>query len=320
MRNQRTELGLGIWLIIGCGSAAQAQNITGYRYWFNDDVAAATVVDLAPTPVLDAELILSSEALPAGHHLATIQFRDADGLWGAPWTEHFVRRAPTVNAIEYWFNDEVDDAVTVAVTPEAAPLITAPLDANDLSVGYHTATVRTIDGIGERSVPYTVPFIRNGGEITGYEYWIDADIAERVSNPIGPSGAVELLADLPVPTTAGPHEFTIRFRDADGGWSVPLSTTFDYFVGFEELPGLSNFLLFPNPANAELGLRLEAAQPSDLDVSILDATGRTVIAASNWRVSGLVLRNWDISALSPGTYQVRIADGDHQVRIPFVKQ
>ncbi len=320
MRNQRTKHLLGACLALLLACAVQGQNITGYRYWFNDDVSATTVVDLAPATVVEAELVLNSAALPVGHHLATIQFRDADGQWGAPWTEHFVQRGATVNMLEYWFDDEVGDAVTASVTPDTAPLINVPLNSGGLDIGFHTVTVRTIDAYGEHSVPYTVELARNGGVITGYEYWIDDAVADRVNNPIGPAGTVDLIAGLPVPTSEGAHTFTIRFRDADGGWSVPLSSTFDFFLGQDEIPGLSNYLVFPNPATSELGLRLDAAQANKLEISILDATGRTVESMGSWSVLGLAQNSWDISSLAHGSYQLRISGSDHQIQIPFVKQ
>lgn len=320
MLNQRTKHLLGTCLALLMAGAVQGQNITGYRYWFNDDVSAATEVDLAASPVVEAELVLNSAALPVGHHLATIQFRDADGHWGAPWTEHFVQRGATVNALEYWFDDEVGDAVTAGVTPGTAPLINVPLNSGDLDIGFHTVTVRTIDSYGERSVPYTIGLARNGGTITGYEYWIDDAVEGRTSNPIGPAGTVDLVANLPVPTTEGEHTFTIRFRDAHGGWSVPLSSTFNFFLGLDEIPGVSNYLVFPNPATSELGLRLDAAHANELDVSILDATGRTVKSMGAWSVMGLAQNSWDISSLARGSYQLRISGSDRQIRIPFVKQ
>lgn len=319
MRNTKTRTLLPA-LIALAASTAQAQNITGYRYWFDDNVDAATTVDVTPTPELEAALSLNSAALPAGHHLATIQFRDADGHWGAPWTEHFTQKGGTVNAIEYWFDDNVGNATTTSVTPGTAPLIATPLDATALPVGLHLVTVRTVDASGERSVPYTVAFARNGGMITGYEYWIDEAIADRTAGSIGPAGVVDLVSSLPVPTTDGAHLFTIRFHDADGGWSVPLSSTFNFFIGMDELPGMGNYLVFPNPAVDKLTLRLDAARAAMLDLSLLDASGRVVGGHNKWSVMGTVQFGMDISALTRGSYQLLIAEGDHQVRIPFVKQ
>lgn len=301
-------------------SSAKAQNITGYRYWFNDNIADATVVSTAPAPALDAEIILNSASLPPGHHLATIQFRDADGLWGAPWTSLFVQRSGTVNAIEYWFDDEVADATTASVTPGPMPLITAPLDATALPVGFHTVTVRTIDEQGQRSVPFTENFTRNGGAITGYEYWIDDAIADRTIADIGPAGVVDLIEALPVPTTEGPHTFTIHFRDADGGWSVPLSSSFNFIIGVDEIPGVSNYLLFPNPVNEQFSLRVDAATAKGLSIEVLDASGRTVQALGAWNVQGTTHRSWDASALAPGRYLLRISSEDRSMQMPFVKQ
>lgn len=301
-------------------NTAGAQNITGYRYWFNDDVSAATVVNTAPSPAVDAEIILNSSSLPPGHHLATIQFRDADGLWGAPWTSLFVQRSGTVNAIEYWFDDEVGNATTASVTPGAAPLITAPLDASALPVGFHTVTVRTIDAQGERSVPFTENFTRNGGAITGYEYWIDDAIADRTIADIGPAGVVDLIEALPVPTTDGPHTFTIHFRDADGGWSVPLSSSFNFIIGVDEIPGVSNYLLFPNPVNEQLSLRVDAAEAVNLHIDVLDVSGRTAQGLGIWNALGSTHRSWDASFLAPGRYLLRISSEDRTMQMPFVKQ
>jgi len=319
MRNTKTRLLLPALIALAAGTA-HVQNITGYRYWFDDDVDAATTVDVTPTPELDAALSLNSAALPAGHHLATIQFRDADGHWGAPWTEHFTQKGGTVNALEYWFNDDVANAATASVTPGTAPLITTPLDATALSVGFHTVTVRSVDAAGERSVPYTVAFARNGGVITGYEYWIDEAIADRTTGNIGPAGVVDLIDNLPVPTTDGSHLFTIRFHDADGGWSVPLSSAFTFFVGIAEIPGVSNYLLFPNPVTDRLSLRLDAADARPLQIEVLDAAGRIVRQLGTWNVAGTMHNTWDASMLAGGSYVLRIGSGGRSMQIPFVKQ
>ncbi|MBK9512544.1 MAG: T9SS type A sorting domain-containing protein [Flavobacteriales bacterium] len=298
---------------------AEAQNITGYRYWFNDDVAAVNVVDLAPMPAIDQEPTLTSVTLPLGHHLVTLQFRDADGRWSAPWTTHFVQRGTTVDHLEYWFNDDVANSTSVSVTPGEAPVMSEPLASNSLPIGFHTVTVRTVDARGERSVPYTTGFTRNGGAIAGYEYWLDDAYEDRTGADIGPTGTLDLIAALPVPTTEGDHLITIRFRDAEGGWSVPLSSTFSFFVGLEEIAGVSNYLIFPNPVNEQLSLRVDATIPTDLRIQVTDAGGRTVQHLDRWIASGIAHHSWDISALAQGTYLLRISSAGQSIHMPFVK-
>jgi hypothetical protein len=301
-------------------ATAKAQNITGYRYWFNDDVATATIVDLPPSTVTDQTFTLSSNTLPVGHHLVTLQFRDADGTWSAPWTSHFTQRGTTVSALEYWFNDEPSGSTTVNVTPGSAPLMNEPLNSTALPVGFHIVTVRTIDGLGERSVPFTAGFTRNGGLISGYEYWLDDVVADRITEDIGPGATVDLIDALPVPTTEGDHLFTIRFRDTDGDWSVPLSSTFSFTVGLNEIPGVSNYLLFPNPVSDQLSLRVDAMDATVLHVQVLDASGRTALAFENWSASGRAHHSWDIASLARGTYLLRITSADRSIHLPFVKQ
>lgn len=301
-------------------AGVQAQNLTGYRYWFNDDLTTMMVVDIVPTPVLDTELTLNSASLPTGHHLVTIQFRDADGHWSAPWTTTFAQRGTAVSALEYWFNDDPASTVTTNLTPGTAPQYAGALNTSAMPLGFHTITLRAVDSRGVRSVPYTVQFSRNGGAITGYEYWIDDAIADRMSGSIGPDGTVDLIASLPVPTTEGDHLFTIRFRDAEGGWSVPLSRTFSFVVGIDEIPGLSNYLLYPNPASADITLRVDATEHRMVDVDVLDASGRTVVRSGSWSVDGTAHRAWDVSGLAPGRYVLRLMSGDRVMQIPFVKQ
>jgi len=301
-------------------AGVQAQNLTGYRYWFNDDLTTMTVVDIVPTPVLDTELTLNSASLPTGHHLVTIQFRDADGHWSAPWTTTFAQRGTAVSALEYWFNDDPASTVTTNLTPGTAPQYAGALNTSAMPLGFHTITLRAVDSRGVRSVPYTVQFSRNGGAITGYEYWIDDAIADRMSGSIGPDGTVDLIASLPVPTTEGDHLFTIRFRDAEGGWSVPLSSTFSFVVGMDEIPGVSNYLLFPNPVVEHIALRVDADTPRTLQVDVLDATGRTVQQLGSWSVTGVTQGTWQASSLAPGRYLLRMTSGEHLMQIPFVKQ
>lgn len=320
MRNLKIHTLITALALLSGISSAQAQNITGYRYWFNDNVGALVEMSLAPTAVVDAELVLNSASLAPGHHLATIQFRDADGHWGAPWTSHFVQRGATVNAIEYWFNDDAGATTTTAVTPGIAPEIDEALTASTLPVGFHTVTVRTVDARGERSVPYTVNFTRNGGAITAYEYWIDEAIADRSTGSIGPAGTVDLIAELPVPTTEGDHTFTIRFRDEAEGWSVPLSSAFSFVVGMDEIPGVNNYLLFPNPVAEQMSLRIDAVDARTLQVEVLDATGRVIQQLGSWNVSGVGHNTWDTSSLAPGSYLLRISSCERAIQLPFVKQ
>ncbi len=297
-----------------------AQNITAYRYWFDDDIANLVNVPVTATPDMNTTISFNSASLAIGYHLVTVQFKDADAHWSSPYTSVFSQKGATLTELQYWFDDATATATQLPVTPSANLNLSADLDASALSLGLHQVTLRGKDARGEWSVPYTTMITRGGGQITGYEYWINDQVADRVMNTIGPADVVDLISDLPLNTPPGDHTFTIRFRDEAEGWSVPITTTVAVYMGIEELPGVNSILLFPNPVQDQLTLRLDASVSSAYDVSIFDATGRMVAAPTHWQVAGLVHRSWDTAALAPGTYTIRITNGDRAAHLPFIKQ
>ncbi|MBL0045813.1 MAG: T9SS type A sorting domain-containing protein, partial [Flavobacteriales bacterium] len=137
---------------------------------------------------------------------------------------------------------------------------------------------------------------------------------------IGPSGVVDLIADLPTGVPAGTHFFTIRFSGTNGTWSAPLTTQFNSFVSIEELPGISDLVLFPNPVSNELGLRLSTDEARTLNLQVLDISGAVVRDLSSWTVSGTTYRNWDISDLASGSYLLRVENDTATWSTRFVKQ
>lgn len=301
-------------------STAHTQNITSYRYWFNDDIANLVNVPVTATPEMNTLISFNSAGLAIGYHTVTVQFKDADSHWSSPYTSVFSQKGGSLTALEYWFNDDVAGSTQLPVTATANLDLNATLDASALPVGLYQLTMRGLDDRGERSVPYTTIITRGGGQITGYEYWIDDQVADRVMNSIGPASLVDLISDLPLSSANGDHSFTIRFHDEAEGWSVPITTTFTFIVGIEELPGVNSVLLFPNPVSDNLTLRLDVSTASVLQVSMLDATGRIIAAPEEWGVQGSSHRTWATGHLAAGTYTLRIATSDHAINLPFIKQ
>ncbi|MEZ4739210.1 MAG: T9SS type A sorting domain-containing protein [Flavobacteriales bacterium] len=228
-------------------------------------------------------------------------------------------RAQTITEYRYWINDDQATLATASIGPAAAVQLNAILALPALTKDFNTITIQFKDSNGEYSAPQTAWFTKNSGAVNGYQYWIDDAIGNSTSGTIGPNNTVNLIADLPTGTTGGTHFFTIRFSSANGGWSVPLTTQFDFFNSVEELTGVNDLLLFPNPVTNELGLRLNAAEASTLKLQILDVSGAIVRDLSTWSVVGTTYRNWDISDLASGTYLLRMSDGGGSWSTRFVK-
>lgn len=299
---------------------AQAQSIDAYRYWYDDAVSAAVTTTVAATPELVLNSALPTGSLAPGFHRFSMQARDTDGKWSVPYTTWFTRSSTTVNGYRYWLNDDPATVVTGTLPAAGTVDLNSAVAMGSLTRHYNLVTIQFREGDGLYSAPITRAFVRGTGEVNGYEYWIDDAIADRTANSIGPAGAANLIADLPVPTTVGDHVFTIRFSSMKGTWSVPLSSTFSYVVGIKELPGITDLLLFPNPATDQLGLRLNSDASRTLQLEVLDADGKQVLVLDPWAVQGSGWRNWDISGLAPGTYLLRIIGEQGGWTTRFVKQ
>lgn len=298
---------------------AQAQNIDAYRYWYDDATADAVTTTVAPVSELVVNTAFPTGGMEVGYHRISIQARDTDGKWSVPRSTWFTRSATTADGYRYWLNDDPATLVAATLTPGATVDLNAAL-ATSVTRPFNLVTIQFRESDGLFSVPFTKAFVRNTGEVDGYEYWMDEAIGDRVTNDIGPAGVVDLIADLPTGLTTGTHTFIIRFRSVHGPWSVPLTTQFTSFVGIEELPGITDLLLFPNPVTDELGLRLSTDAARTLNLHVLDISGAVVRDLSTWSVNGTTYRNWDISDLASGSYLLRMSDGTGTWSTRFVKQ
>jgi hypothetical protein len=298
---------------------AHGQSIDAYRYWFDDASASAVTTPVAPTPELVLSTNLPTGTMEPGYHRFTLQVRDDAGFWSVPHTTYFVRNSGMMNAYRYWLNDDVSTLVNTDLTPGSTVDLNTLLATSGMDRPFNLVTLQFREADGTWSAPITQAFSRNSGPVDGYEYWIDDEIDERVTTSISAANVVDLIAELPVPTEWGDLLFTIRFRSTNGEWSVPLSSTFSFFTSIDELPGISDLLLFPNPATQELGLRLNSNGTHTLHLEVLDLGGRVVRDLSSWGVHGSTYRTWDISDLARGSYLLRLSDGYRTRSIPFIK-
>lgn len=66
--------------------------------------------------------------------------------------------------------------------------------------------------------------------ITDYQYWFDNDYASSLVEAVSPTELLQLNTDVSIETVPGGlHTFTIRFKDNNGVWSVPVSRYFYHF-------------------------------------------------------------------------------------------
>ena len=228
-------------------------------------------------------------------------------------------QAQTITEYRWWLNDDLSTLTNVTVAPDADLELAADIDLPLLDKDRNMITIQFKDSDGEYGSPITRMFTRSTGMVNGYEYWIDDDIANSQNGSIGPSMVVDLIADLPTNMAAGDHTFTIRFRGESGTWSVPHSTTFSVITSIEEIPGLTEVVIFPNPVTDQLGIRISATEVQTLGVEILDLSGRSIQRSGQWNVIGTDQEYFDVSSLSRGQYILRLSEGEHHRNISFIK-
>lgn len=213
-----------IIMAIALGLASQvslhAQYV--YEYWFDDNVENRQEGSLSSGR---NTLTIHTDNLSEGIH--TLFFRTSDGAsWSVPMTKIFVKPyitgSTSLDYYEYWIDGDYN---TKRHGEIHADIVDTSADLSNLAQGLHTFTFRCRDSKGNWSAPLTKVFIRpfavSESKITDYEYWIDNDIASKVTGQME-GGLFVSEFDL-AEFSPGLHSLNFRCRDAKGDWSSPIS-------------------------------------------------------------------------------------------------
>lgn len=121
--------------------------------------------------------------------------------------------------------------------------------------------------------------------------------------------------------------FSVTLPSVHGCDSIIVCRLKDKTIGIKEPPLLSEqakLLIYPNPAQDQLNLRLENSKSSHVQVNIYDFTGRQVKlrAQEESRFGNAINYQLNISALSSGMYFVRLSgkSGESLATGRFVKE
>lgn len=138
----------------------------------------------------------------------------------------FQLQAQQIEEYRYWINDDPAGVTVTGIGPSLQVNLVSDLVLPVLTKDFNTITLQFKDTNDVYSVPVSRIFTRNTGDVVGFEYWIDDDIANRVSGTVAAGTIVNLTNDIPLCLTAGAHVFAIRFQGASGTWSVPITRQF----------------------------------------------------------------------------------------------
>jgi len=87
------------------------------------------------------------------------------------------------------------------------------------------------------------------------------------------------------------------------------------------LQNATNFELFPNPATSEVQIRSFSQAGNSINITVIDALGRTVISEIITPTAGNYTHTLPIQSLTPAVYMLRLEEADGSVRTArFVKK
>ena len=223
---------LCLWiLLLAAQSSAQAQGISQYEYWTDDNYDGRSLVKSTSEEI---SLDISTEALDAGVHFLNFRAAGSKGEWGHYYRYLFyipaqqIKDDSQVERMEYWLDD---DYAAKAYLPIGEEL--APISLDDLASGIHYFNCRTIDNLGQHgNVTRNMFFIPRmqtepEKEQLDYEYWFDDDTDHKVTGTKA-TAYYELDIDL-ADVAAGNHKFNFRAKNLLEQWSNTFEEAFKLY-------------------------------------------------------------------------------------------
>lgn len=221
----------------------KAEAISGYKYWFNSDTTGITTVSVDPATDVFINASIDASLLKEGLNVLYFCFFDNLNQHSSTSSHFFYKTkagTATNKAYQYWFNNDLENAVTANMMSGEDVTMTAEIETAGLTPGLHRFNIRVQD---ERdlwsstlsSFVYKPTSVHSEETlITAYEYWLDDDFESRntvtLETPVNPHELfMEIdMAEMPV----GDYVFNYRSRDTRNLWSVVSSHPFHR----EEIP------------------------------------------------------------------------------------
>ncbi len=234
-------------------------------------------------------------------------------------------------------NGTASGSASANVTGGAAPFTylwdngEANATATSLSAGAHTVTVTDAGGCS-LTANVTVAGSSVTSAFTPSTTAVDLSLSGTVNFTDGSTGATSWFWDFGdgnssnmqnpshTYTAAGTYTVTLTTTDGNGCTSSSTSTiTVTTGVATNNIEGLAEIALSPNPSNGNFMLSLETSSSLDLNIEIYNTVGQ-VLSTEIWSgVSGSATRMIDLTDVASGVYIIRLTDGDKSAVIRAMK-
>ena len=133
---------------------SQAQSLTQYEYWFDDNFSARKSAGLSGYEA-DIDVGIDASKLGNGLHKLCLRVQQSGDMY-SPITTHFFFKMQSSNGslMEYWFDNDRKKIYTVEghVSADGEALVfNSDLDLNEVSPGYHRMYYRFVNADGTTS-------------------------------------------------------------------------------------------------------------------------------------------------------------------------
>ncbi len=220
---------------------AQTLDITTLEYWFDNDFAVSTTVNVPGKGTLNIGENLDVSSLGSGLHTVHFRAKDERNIWSPAVSRFFTvspgSGTPTIQkivAFEYWFNNDYSTATFKSTGMSGTYNLDELIDVSSLKNRLQTVHYRFKDEKGAWS-PVLSRFFKKyepenscpDNKITAYRYWIDEDQGSLKTIELSTPSKIFVLDEnfttsgLP----SGEHFLNIQFRDQLGHWCPAVGDT-----------------------------------------------------------------------------------------------
>lgn len=201
-----------------------------YEYWFDDDYAGKTPVQLSGS---EAEISteIPTDGLTYGIHTLHFRVKQEGGLYSSITSKVFFKSAGQIDQLQYWFDDDFEHAKTTAGTiGDSETTFAGNLDLSDVQEGYHRLYYRGISGSQQAGTAISMApvmvksrYNMEGKELKVVQYSVSIDDEVPVTyNVLNPKEEITQPHTLDArQLTEGNHTVSVHFwNTAGGGTSV----------------------------------------------------------------------------------------------------
>lgn len=154
--------------------------LSGYEYWFDDDVDGRQWVSLSGNNAV-IRASIDTRGLSGGLHRFNFRLKRSDGAYSAVTTSTFLNmKAESEGRIVYWFDNKSDQTASVPIADtENEQEVTLNLqDMEKFPLGFHQLNMRVATPGKSLSNVYSARVLKMAsGDADQIEYWIDGNYA-----------------------------------------------------------------------------------------------------------------------------------------------